>query len=78
MTEITDPTIDGARAALVRANARGAYDYVIIDDRRQRWLWMAAEISVEQGWLEPGVLVQLDEQSSELRFRVTEAGRALR
>lgn len=76
---MTTPTIDEARAALVRANRSGRrFDYITIYDRREAWLWQAAEIAVEQGWLQPGELVELDEQSSELRYRVTEAGRALR
>lgn len=74
-----EPTVDDARAMLARANARGVhYDYVTIYDRRNAWQWRAAEISVAEGWLEPGVMVELDEQSSELRYRVTSAGRSLR
>jgi hypothetical protein len=76
---MTDPTIEDARAALVRANRSGQrFDYITIYDRREAWLWKAAEIAVEHGWLEPGRLVELDEQSSELRYYVTEAGRGLR
>lgn len=75
----TDPTIEDARAALVRANMTpGLFDYVCIYDKRQAWLWKAAEIGVEQGWFRPGELVELDEQSSELRYYVTDAGRAVR
>lgn len=73
-----EPSIEEARAALVRANKSGRrFDFITIYDRREKWLWMAAEISVEQGWLKPGKLVELDEQSSELRYYLTDAGRAL-
>lgn len=76
---MTSPTVEEARAALVRANTNGRpFDYVVIYDRREAWLWQAAELSVEQGWLQPGKLVELDEQSSELRYYLTDAGRALR
>lgn len=79
MANADDPTVEDARAALVRANNSGRrFDFVVIEDRRQRWLWAAAEIGVEQGWLKPGKLVQLDEQSSELRYYLTDAGRALK
>lgn len=73
-----EPTVDEARDALVRALKSGQkFDYIVIYDRREAWLWRAAELAVEQGWLEEGRLVELDEQSSELRFYLTPAGRAL-
>ena len=72
-----EPTVEKARIALAKAAADGC-DYVVIESRRQRWLARAAEISVTQGWLEPGELVQLDYQSSELRYRLTPAGKRLR
>jgi len=74
---VTDPTLEEARDSLVRAMKAGC-DYIAITSRRQQWLWKAAEMCVEQGWLSPGLLVEdYEEQCSELRYRPTAVGRAL-
>jgi hypothetical protein len=71
------PTFEDAREMLVRVLADNPGDYVFIDQRTMWWAQRCAEIGVEQGWLEEGKLVEVDEQYSQLRWRITDAGRAL-
>ncbi len=69
----TPPTVAEAIASIQRAYERGA-DYLIIDNRQQRWLWEAAELGVSEGLLEEPTEVS-DDQWSELRYRFTKKGR---
>lgn len=62
-------------ASLRRAFVDGKADYIVLYDRRQRFLWESANYGMIQGWLTDGQLLQLDEQSSEVRFRLTPEGR---
>lgn len=50
-------------------------DYLAVYSRRQRFQWECAEYGVKQGWL-TGEFVELDEQSSEIRYRLTDTGKA--
>lgn len=75
--EYTPPTVEEARESLARAVEKGCGS-IVIESRRHRWLWEAAEISVREGWLEPGVIHELDEQWSELRYQITPEGLKLR
>lgn len=61
-------------ASLRRAFVGHRADYIILDDRRQCFLGESAAYGVEQGWLTEQ-FVELDSQSSELRFRLTDKGR---
>jgi hypothetical protein len=77
-----EPTLQEARETLLRAivasrrNGR-KLDYVVIFSKHQRWLQLAVDLCVKDGLLEPGVLVELDRQSSEVRYRLTRKGHAL-
>jgi hypothetical protein len=62
-------------ASLRRAFVDHRADFIIIDDRRQRFRGESATFGEERGWLN-GRLVQLDDQTSEIRYRLTESGRA--
>jgi len=53
----------------------GESGYISITSRRQRFQLEAAEYCSFHGWITEGELVQLDEQSSELRYRITDCGR---
>jgi hypothetical protein len=75
MTEYTPPTLEEATDSIRRAAAYGD-DYIFIDNRRQRWLWDAAELGVQAGLLQNPEQVDF-EQSTEIRYRFTEKGRAL-
>ena len=61
-------------ASLKRAFVDGKADYVVICSRRDRFLLESAMFGVLNNWLSEE-LKELDEQSSELRFRLTEEGK---
>ena len=61
-------------AALRRAFVDNKADFVCIFSRRSRFLIESAQLGMEQGWLSEE-FVELDEQSSELRYRLTQKGR---
>lgn len=61
-------------AALQRAFVQHRADYIVIDSRRHQFLWEGARMGLDRGWLSCEV-VEPDEQSTELRYRLTEAGR---
>lgn len=48
-------------------------DYIVIYDRHNKFLCESAALGVECGWLSEQ-FIQHDEQSSELRFRLTDVG----
>lgn len=63
-------------ASLRRAFVDGHADYIVLYDRRERFLWESVWYAQEQGWLNDGKLLSdADEQSSEARFRLTAKGR---
>jgi hypothetical protein len=51
-------------------------EFLCIYSRRQRFQIEAAEYCREHGWVTDGELVELDSQSSEVRYWLTDAGRA--
>jgi len=51
-------------------------EFVCIFSRRQRFQMEAAEYCRDHGWLSDGELVELDSQSSEIRYWLTPGGRA--
>ena len=61
-------------ASLRRAFVDKEADYVVIYSRRQRFQIEAAGFAIEKGWLEEE-FVELDEQSSEFRYSLTEKGK---
>lgn len=61
-------------ASLRRAFVAGRADYIIIDDRRQRFLIEGADYGLRQGWLS-AQQVDIDDQSTQIRYRLTAAGR---
>lgn len=65
---------DELEAALKRAFVDGKADYIILDDRRQRFLIESACLGVEKGWLDEE-FVEIEEQYSQLRYRLTDDGR---
>lgn len=77
-----EPTLQEARetllAAIVASRRNGKkLDYIVIFSKRQRWLQQVVDLCVKDGLLEPGVLVELDRQSSEVHYRLTKKGHAL-
>jgi hypothetical protein len=50
-------------------------DFIVVRDRRQRFQGEAAAFGEANGWLS-SELIEHDEQSSELRYRLTALGRA--
>ena len=63
-------------ASLRRAFVDDKADYIVLYDRRERFLWESAAYGTERGWLDSGTLLSdADEQSSEMRFRLTDKGR---
>jgi len=50
-------------------------DYVIIRSRHQQFQAEAVDYCISKGWLTCGELIQLDEQSSEIRCRLTSKGK---
>lgn len=60
--------------SLRRAFVDGGADYIVIYSRRQVFLLNAAEYGVRMGWLYR-VEVELDSQSTEWRYRLTDAGK---
>lgn len=61
-------------ASLKRAFVDNRADYIILDDRRERFLIEGAMLGVEKGWLNEE-FVEIDDQYSQLRCRLTEEGR---
>ena len=61
-------------AALRRAFVDRRADSIVLYDRRERFLLESAAYGERMGWLE-GRLVELDEQSTEERYRLTSEGR---
>ncbi len=61
--------------ALRRAFVNHRCDFIIIDDRRQRFLIESAALGERKGWL-AFELCDTDEQSTQWRYRLTPAGRA--
>lgn len=77
-----EPTLQEARETLrlaVAARRRDGrkLDCVVIFSKRQRWLQQVVDLCVKDELLEPGVLVVLDSQSSEVHYRLTKKGHAL-
>lgn len=62
-------------ASLKRSFCDNHADFIVIRDRRQRFQGEAASFGEANGWLS-GELIEHDEQSSELRYRLTPLGRA--
>lgn len=62
-------------ATLRRAFVDRHADFIRLFDRRETYLWESVRYGRQQGWLDDGELVQMDEQSSEARFRLTAKGR---
>lgn len=62
-------------ASLKRSFCDREADFIVVRDRRHRFQGEAAAFGEANGWLS-GELVEHDEQSSELRFRLTPLGRA--
>ena len=61
-------------ARTAKAFREGA-DFIILDDRRKRFQYEMAEYCREQGWIGDPEFVEIDEQYSQYRYRITEAGR---
>ena len=61
-------------ASLRRAFVNGKADYVVLYSRRQLFLGESAMYGEQRGWLE-GKFIELDEQSSEIRYRLTDKGK---
>lgn len=66
--------VDELEASLRRAFTNPRTDYIIIDDRRQRFLSESAALGVEKGWLTEE-FVEIDSQYSQYRYRLTDVGR---
>lgn len=60
-------------AALRRAFVQHRADYILIDNRRDRFLCESAKLGLDRGWIS-GEVLEL-EQSTEVRYRLTEGGR---
>ena len=60
--------------AIRRAFCDRRCDYIAIYDRRNRFLFESATLGVANGWLHEE-FIEFDEQSSELRYRLTEVGK---
>jgi hypothetical protein len=61
-------------ASLRRAFVEHHADFIMIDSRRHVFLIESAAYGVERGWLTEK-FIELDEQSSQLRYRLTAAGK---
>lgn len=61
-------------ASLRRAFVDDTADYVVIFSKHQRFLLESAFYGQLQGWLK-AEFVELDEQSSEIRYRLTDEGK---
>jgi hypothetical protein len=62
-------------AALLLAFVEHHADYIVIVSRFNQFLHEGAAYGQEQGWLGDVEVVELDEQSTEWRLRLTEKGR---
>jgi hypothetical protein len=62
-------------ASLRRAFVDHKCDYIVLYDRRQQFLFESAAYGQEKGWLTAIEEVELDEQSTEWRLRLTPEGR---
>lgn len=62
--------------SLWRAFIRDKADFIVIYSKHQRWLYDCAEWAREKGWL-TFEEVELDEQSTEYRYRLTPEGRKM-
>jgi hypothetical protein len=60
-------------ASLRRAFVDSKCDFIILDDRHQRFLIESVNFGVEQGWLK-GSWAGADEQDEHMRFRLTKKG----
>jgi hypothetical protein len=60
--------------ALRRAFTEGKADYIFIDNRYARFLIASASFGVQKGWLDEE-FVEVDEQYSQIRCWLTEAGK---
>lgn len=61
-------------ASLKRAFVNGKADYIILDSRRGPFLWAGVKFGMERGWLAER-FVEIDEQSSQLQYRLTDEGK---
>ncbi|HEX5426635.1 MAG TPA: hypothetical protein VFW94_24195 [Candidatus Acidoferrales bacterium] len=69
-------TIEEEHEARTRkAFADGKADYVVIYSRHQGFQMEGIAYCQTRGWVDGGTFVELDEQSSEYRFRLTEEGK---
>lgn len=73
-TAYEPPTVEEVREKLAAAIAKGAR-YVYLDSKRDRWGIDATTIGVAQGWLTQGVMKEIDEQYSQMRFDFTDKAR---
>ena len=62
-------------AALRRAFVDGRCDYIVIDSIHQRFQMDGVRAGLKCGWL-TGEEKQIDEQDTQLRYRLTDTGRA--
>ena len=65
---------DELEEALKRAFVVGKASYIILDDRRERFLIESAILGVEKGWLTEE-FVEIEEQYSQLRYHLTDGGK---
>ena len=61
-------------AALLRAFVDNRADFILLDDRRERFLIESATLGVEKGWLSEE-FIEIDDQYSQLRYRLTDEGK---
>ena len=61
-------------AALLRAFVDNRADFILLDDRRERFLIESATLGVEKGWLSDE-FIEIDDQYSPLRYRLTDEGK---
>lgn len=65
---------DEFEASIRRAFVEGKADYISLYSRHQIFLCESAIYAEQRGWI-TGKLIQLDEQSSEMRYRLTNEGK---
>lgn len=68
-----DYTEQELEASLRRAFVDHRADHIMLDDRRQRFLWQSAALGVDRGWL-VGRQRGPDEQDQWIEYRLTKAG----
>ena len=61
-------------ASLRRAFVDGKADYIVLYSRRHKFRYESAAYGALQGWLDEE-FIEVDEQSSELHYRLTEDGK---